>query len=508
MQPAHSDQQSCLSYTDSYRDSRRAVAPLDLGPSATLSVPPESMSKVPMTASDELVFTVSPAGASPASAISLADAGFRERDDLQEWVIENPEILGDGVMIAAFEFDQWRTMSGARERDRLDVLGLDMDGSLVVAELKRDQAPDTVEMQAVKYAAMASRFDPELLAAHHARFLQARTGEDVSAEDALLLLDEHTTEPLDAENFRQPRIVLVAGSFKATTTASAMWLNEMGIDVRLVQVRAYRAGAELVLTASTIYPPPSAEDFAISPRLPRREQVREQREHRRELSVVKRLVAAGTIPDGTRIEFRVGESRGRIDEVAIRTWLEADPARGEFQWVNDATSPLRWAAGGERYAPTTLAREIVHEALRIELGALRGPHWWALEDGTTLVELAEALAPETRSRRDWSDLHAIMSALPLGHWTTYGDLAEVIGSHPNPVGQHIATNDSIENAWRVLRAGGQPAEGFQWSDPSDTRSVQEVLESEGIHFIGGRADEARHLHADDLRELLNVPRPD
>jgi RecB family endonuclease NucS len=75
---------------------------------------------------------------------------LRERSDLQEWVVAHPEIIGDGVLVVTFEFDHWQAFSGARERDRLDVLGLGADGQLVVAELKRDRAPDTVEMQAIK----------------------------------------------------------------------------------------------------------------------------------------------------------------------------------------------------------------------------------------------------------------------------------------------------------------------------------------------------------------------
>jgi RecB family endonuclease NucS len=73
-------------------------------------------------------------------------------------VLAHPEILGDGVLVVTFEFDRWQGSGGARERDRLDVLSLGADGRLIVAELKRDRAPDTVEMQAIKYAAMASRF--------------------------------------------------------------------------------------------------------------------------------------------------------------------------------------------------------------------------------------------------------------------------------------------------------------------------------------------------------------
>jgi RecB family endonuclease NucS len=96
----------------------------------------------------ERVFTVTGSAATAAQPITLAEAGLRERSDLQEWVLSHPEIIGDDVLVVTFEFDRWQVSGGARERDRLDVLGIGADGRLVVAELKRDRAPDTVEMQA------------------------------------------------------------------------------------------------------------------------------------------------------------------------------------------------------------------------------------------------------------------------------------------------------------------------------------------------------------------------
>ncbi|WP_291323711.1 endonuclease NucS domain-containing protein [Desulfonatronospira sp.] len=134
---------------------------------------------------DELVFSVQEATASPAQQITLAEAGLTERSHLQEWVIAHPQILGSDVLIVAFEFDRWKSFSGQNERDRLDVLGLDKSGRLVVVELKRDKAPEATEMQAIKYAAMASRFTPEILASQHARFLTSR-GDKTDEEQALV----------------------------------------------------------------------------------------------------------------------------------------------------------------------------------------------------------------------------------------------------------------------------------------------------------------------------------
>jgi hypothetical protein len=85
---------------------------------------------------DEVVFAVAGSTANPAERISLDEAGLREREHLQEWVIAHPEIIGPGLMIVTFEFDRWSSASGS-QKDRLDVLGFGEDGRIVVAELKR-----------------------------------------------------------------------------------------------------------------------------------------------------------------------------------------------------------------------------------------------------------------------------------------------------------------------------------------------------------------------------------
>jgi hypothetical protein len=215
--------------------------------------------------SDELVFTVSGAAAKPAGAVSLAEIGLTERQHLQEWVIAHPEILGPHIMVVTFEFDRWWAAGGS-PLDRLDVLGLDRSGRLVVAELKRDVAPDTVEMQAIKYAAMASRFTPQTLATQHARFLASR-GRAVTDEEALSALEEHTEErTLAVETLRQPRIVLLAASFPPVVTATAVWLREMGLDISLVRFQAYRTDYETLVTVSQLLPVPTVEEFTVVPR--------------------------------------------------------------------------------------------------------------------------------------------------------------------------------------------------------------------------------------------------
>lgn len=355
--------------------------------------------------STERVYSIEEGSAVPLQTVSLSEAGLRERDDLQEWVLERPEILGPDVIVVAFEFDRWQDSRGDRTRDRLDVLGLDADGRLVLAELKRDQAPDTVEMQAVKYAAMASRFTESDLVSYHARFLSQRAGQTVSEDVARAALNDHTGE-FDPDQLRQPRIVLVAGSFLPSTSATAVWLSEMGLDLTLQRVQAYRIGDEgVIVTVSQLFPVPDVEDFTISPQRAEAEQAKARRTRKKDGSAVVRLVRAKVIPDGTVLRLQPTTELDAETRELIQEWVAEDERRGRATWVN-ANNPLRWEYDGEQYRPTTIVKRILSEAAQIDRG-VNGPLWWVTEDGVTLTDLAGTAAA---GGFEWSLLHSILAA--------------------------------------------------------------------------------------------------
>jgi hypothetical protein len=107
------------------------------------------------------------------------------------------------------------------------------------------------------------------------------------------------------------------------------------------------------------------------------------------------LVEAGRIKDGTHLHFLPG---GEAEQVALRSWLEADPRRQTASWVNDRARPLVWAADGKKYSATGLVQLMWS---RSEWSgapvAVQGPSRWRLQSGETLVELADAIQREDES---------------------------------------------------------------------------------------------------------------
>ena len=55
--------------------------------------------------------------------VDFARLGLRERQDIQEWVADNPNILGDDLLIIGKEFSGFD-----RTGERLDLLAVDLDG--------------------------------------------------------------------------------------------------------------------------------------------------------------------------------------------------------------------------------------------------------------------------------------------------------------------------------------------------------------------------------------------
>jgi len=218
-----------------------------------------------MTNNSELVFAFKNKTAQPIKPTDLASLGLKEREHLQSWVVDHPAIIGPDVMVVSVEYDKWVAPNGASPKDRLDILGLGSDGRLVVAELKRGKAPEAVELQAIKYAAMASRMSLEALVNLLFEFRKA-TNPQFSPEEALGEIMSHTQEAITEDTLTRPRIVLLAEAFKEVTTSSVIWLCEQGLDITMKCFQAYQTHSDdNILTVSQYYPVADVSEFQLGP---------------------------------------------------------------------------------------------------------------------------------------------------------------------------------------------------------------------------------------------------
>jgi alkylated DNA nucleotide flippase Atl1 len=104
----------------------------------------------------------------------------------------------------------------------------------------------------------------------------------------------------------------------------------------------------------------------------------------------------------------------------------------------------------------------------------------------------------------WDIMAKALAVIPAGSWTTYGDLATLIGSHPVPVGARLASHPVI-NAHRVLQAEGTISASFHWTDPDRADDPMDLLRAEGVAFDNlGRADQAQRLTIEDLAQLAGL----
>jgi RecB family endonuclease NucS len=92
---------------------------------------------------------------------TFANEKILERADLQRLLRARIDTIADDVLIVAEEFGAF---SDARRR--IDLLGIDREGRLVVFELKRTLDGGHLELQALRYAAMISTMTFDDLVGH------------------------------------------------------------------------------------------------------------------------------------------------------------------------------------------------------------------------------------------------------------------------------------------------------------------------------------------------------
>src|SRR5664279_5602058 len=186
------------------------------------------------------------------------------------------------------------------------------------------------------------------------------------------------------------------------------------------------------------------------------------------------------------------------------------PARGSRPAPVSGSRPRPWSTATAPWcARARPSRPPSGAGKHVKGSVTNGWTFWRLEDGRRLADVRAVYRTEkptqvdSKPSFDWSELHAILELLPEGSWTTYGELADAVGTAAQPLGNHMSRCPHCVNvnAHRVLTHDGQVAESFRWTDPDDHRKPIEMLSDEGIRFVNDRADDSKRLASDDLAML-------
>ena len=187
---------------------------------------------------------------------SFSELRLSERNDLQEWIANYPDILGQNLLIIQKEFDGFQDTS-----ERLDLLALDQKGKLVIIENKLDDSGKDVVWQALKYASYCATLTKSEIFDIYKRYLGDG---DLASEKLAEFYAEQDYEniklnPADGGQ----RIILVAANFRKEVTSTVLWLRDHDIDITCIKVTPYQDEGKLYLYAEQILPIQDIGDFQI-----------------------------------------------------------------------------------------------------------------------------------------------------------------------------------------------------------------------------------------------------
>ena len=190
--------------------------------------------------------------------VKFSELGFRERNHLQEWIANQPDVLGEELLVIQKEFDGFDDT-----RERLDLLAIDRQANLVVIENKLDDSGRDVVWQCLKYASYCSSLSKAQVADIYGRYLEkiGNAGDPRGLICEFLGEDEFENIVLNPGN--DQRLMMVAAQFRKEVTSTVLWLLKHGVFVKCFKATPYRDGSALFLNMEQVIPLPEAEEFMI-----------------------------------------------------------------------------------------------------------------------------------------------------------------------------------------------------------------------------------------------------
>lgn len=285
----------------------------------------------------------------------FGDLALRERDHLQEWLVHQPDALGEDLLILQKEFDGFD-----ETRERLDLLALDKAGNLVVIENKLDDSGRDVTWQALKYAAYTSGLTRAQIVDIHQQYLDRHCGGGNATQSISDFLEVEDLAEVALNPGNGQRIMLVAANFRREVTATALWLISRGIAVQCFRVTPFTHAEELFLDLQQIIPPPEAADYMIG-------------------------ISAKEVE-----ETAAQDMRKRHDDMRSRFWtvaLERLRADGVDVFANVSPGPSSWLSGGSGVGGCPYQMLLRRDKVRVQL-AIQRPQ--SEENKTIFDKLAQS----------------------------------------------------------------------------------------------------------------------
>lgn len=188
----------------------------------------------------------------------FSELGLSERNHLQEWLANQPDALGEELLVIQKEFDGFDDT-----RERLDLLAIDKDGALVIIENKLDDSGRNVVWQSLKYASYCSTLSKTQIAEIYQKYLdRGAAGRDAKALICEFLEKEDFVE-VDLNPGNDQRVIMVAAEFRKEVTSTVLWLLKHRIMVKCFKATPYQDGNDLFLSIDQLIPLPEAEELMI-----------------------------------------------------------------------------------------------------------------------------------------------------------------------------------------------------------------------------------------------------
>jgi hypothetical protein len=192
-------------------------------------------------------------------AKTFSDLGFKERENLQEWIANNPDALGEEILIIQKEFDGFNDTN-----ERLDLLALDKQGNIIVIENKLDDSGRDVTWQVLKYASYCSTLKKDQIKKIYQGFLDKQGKNENADENLKEFFGVDDLAELSLNSGQTQRIIMIAGNFRKEVTSTVLWLLNYKLRIQCFKATPYQLGDQLFLSIEQIIPMKEAEDYVIS----------------------------------------------------------------------------------------------------------------------------------------------------------------------------------------------------------------------------------------------------